>query len=116
MRLELTSPLDLSILACNPTRQRLGVGAALVKWGTDLADNLGLPCRLEASPVGYNLYRKFGFEDVDVLDVKITETWGVSNTDGSNWGANNAVALAGQLADGVQRTVIMRRPPKKAAV
>jgi GNAT superfamily N-acetyltransferase len=107
--------LYLGILACSPTKQRSGAGSALVEWGVNLADSLGLPCRLEASPVGYGLYRKFGFEDVAVVDVKVTEQWGRTNANGSNWGANNAVPLAGPLADGVQRTVIMRRPPKKAS-
>jgi ribosomal protein S18 acetylase RimI-like enzyme len=102
--------LYLSILACSPTKQRSGAGSALVGWGVNLADSLGLPCRLEASPVGYGLYRKFGFEDIAVVDVKVTENWGVTNTNGSNWGANNAILLAGPLADGAQRTVIMRRP------
>ncbi|SPQ18401.1 b69f7669-16fd-4477-8f2e-bb0d450bfff0 [Thermothielavioides terrestris] len=104
--------LYLKILACSPTRQRLGAGSALVQWGVNLADSLGLPCRLEASPVGYALYRKFGFEDVDVHDLNITQIWGVSNVNGSNWGANNAVALAGPAPEGVMRTVIMRRPAK----
>lgn len=111
----LTDCADLGILACKPDRQRLGAGSALVRLGTELADELNLPCRLEASPVGYGLYRKFGFEDVDVLDTKVTETWGVTNTDGSNWGANNALDLAGPAAEGVVRTVIMRRPPKKVS-
>jgi hypothetical protein len=87
-----------------------------MQWGVNLADSLGLPCRLEASPVGYGLYRKFGYEDVDVLDLNVTEIWGVANTDGSNWGATNAVTLAGPAPDGVLRSVIMRRPPRKAAV
>ncbi|KAK3300595.1 uncharacterized protein B0H64DRAFT_414465 [Chaetomium fimeti] len=107
--------LYLGILACSPTKQRSGAGSALVEWGVNLADSLGLPCRLESSPVGYGLYRKFGFEDVAAIDVKITEKWGGTNANGSNWGANNAIALAGPLPDGVQRTVIMRRSPKKAS-
>ncbi|KAH6650508.1 hypothetical protein F5144DRAFT_481517 [Chaetomium tenue] len=106
--------LYLSIIGCNPARQRSGAGSALLEWGVNLADSLGLPCRLEASPIGYGLYRKFGFEDVGVVDVKISENWGVTNTNGSNWGANNAILLAGPLADGAQRTVIMRRPCKRA--
>ncbi|KAK4098602.1 hypothetical protein N658DRAFT_517913 [Parathielavia hyrcaniae] len=97
--------LYLSTLACSPTRQRLGAGSALLKWGLDLADSLGLPSRLEASPAGYSLYRKFGYEDVDVLDLNVTETWGVANTDGSDWGANNAVSLAGAVPDGILRTI-----------
>jgi hypothetical protein len=90
----------------------LGAGSALLKWGVDLADSLGLPSRLEASPTGYGVYKKFGYEDLDVVDLNVTETWGVENRDGSNWGANNAVSLAGTAPDGVMRTVIMRRPAK----
>ena len=111
----LTLRIDLSIIACSPTRQRSGAGSALLEWGVNLADSFGLPCRLEASPVGYGLYRKFGFEDVGVVDVNIKEKWGVTNANGSNWGANNAAPLAGPLADGAQRTVIMRRPSSKEA-
>lgn len=39
----------------------------LVKWGTDIADEAGIDCYLEASPAGYQLYRKNGFEDVVLL-------------------------------------------------
>lgn len=87
-----------------------------MEWGVNLADSLGLPCWLESSPVGYALYKKFGYEDIAVLDMKVTQTWGATNTNGSYWGENNAVDLAGPVPDGVQRTVIMRRPPKKTAV
>jgi hypothetical protein len=86
-----------------------------VEWGVNLADSLGLPSRVEASPVGYGLYRKFGYEDVAVVDVQVTGTWGVANTEGDYWGANNALAF-GPLVDGAHRTVIMRRSPKKATV
>ncbi|KAJ4297331.1 hypothetical protein N0V88_004249 [Collariella sp. IMI 366227] len=66
-----------------------------------------------SSPAGYPLYRRFGYEDVDVSDLKVTELWGRANTDGSDWGANNAIALTGGPAsEGVVRSVIMRRPPK----
>ncbi|KAK4240437.1 hypothetical protein C8A03DRAFT_42051 [Achaetomium macrosporum] len=108
--------LFLGLIACNPARQRLGAGSALMKWGVDLADSLGLPCRLEASPAGYALYKKFGFEDFDVVDLPVTERWGVANTNGSNWGQDIAVALAGRAPEGVHRCVLMRRPPKSVAV
>ncbi|KAK4200242.1 hypothetical protein QBC40DRAFT_73288 [Triangularia verruculosa] len=106
--------LFLGILVCSPDRQRLGAGSALLKWGVDLADSLGLPTRLESSPVGYSLYRKFGFEDVDVLDLNVGERWGVTKAEGRHWGENNAVALAGPVPEGVHRSVIMRRPAKGA--
>ncbi|KAK3905757.1 hypothetical protein C8A05DRAFT_41334 [Staphylotrichum tortipilum] len=100
--------LYLSILASSPTRQRTGAGSALLEWGNKLADSLGLPCRLEASPTGYGLYRKFGYEDIDVLDLKVTETWGKEHPDGANWGENSAVALAGPAPRGVMRTTADR--------
>ncbi|KAK4167214.1 hypothetical protein QBC43DRAFT_331961 [Cladorrhinum sp. PSN259] len=103
--------LFLGILACHPERQRLGAGSALVKFGADIADSLGLPCRLEASPAGYPVYKRLGYEDVDVFDLKVTETWGVK-PEGRYWGKNNAVEIAGPAPEGVHRTVIMRRPPK----
>ncbi|KAK3309871.1 acyl-CoA N-acyltransferase, partial [Chaetomium strumarium] len=108
--------LFLGLLACSPARQGLGAGSALMKWGVDLADSLGLPCRLEASPAGYRLYKKFGFEDFDVLDLPVTEKWGVANTKGDNWGQDIAVGLAGRAPDGVHRCALMRRPPKSVKV
>ncbi|KAK2811687.1 hypothetical protein FQN50_002033 [Emmonsiellopsis sp. PD_5] len=50
-------------IATHPAYQRLGVGSAIVKYGTDIADEANAPCWLEASPEGYGLYKKFGFED-----------------------------------------------------
>jgi hypothetical protein len=34
----------------------------LVKWGTDQADERGIPCYLESSPEGFDLYNKHGFK------------------------------------------------------
>lgn len=110
----LTSNPDLGILACKQNRQRIGAGSALMKWGVDFADSLGLPSRLESSAEGYGLYRKFGYEDVGVFDLDVTGKWGRVKKDGENWGASNAVAFAGPAAEGVERSVIMRRPAKKA--
>ncbi|KAL2165985.1 hypothetical protein VTG60DRAFT_3475 [Thermothelomyces hinnuleus] len=108
--------LYLSLLACTPAFQRRGAGSALMEWGVNLADRLGLPSRLEASPVGYGLYKKFGYEDMAVLDFQVTKTWGRAKPAGSDWGENNAVDLAGPVPTGAQRTVIMRRPPGTATV
>ncbi|KAK2741544.1 hypothetical protein FQN55_008299 [Onygenales sp. PD_40] len=56
-------PPVLGGIATLPAYQRLGVGSAIVKYGTDIADEANAPCWLEASPEGYPLYKKFGFED-----------------------------------------------------
>ncbi|KAL2154632.1 hypothetical protein VTH82DRAFT_3308 [Thermothelomyces myriococcoides] len=108
--------LYLSLLGCTPAYQRCGAGSALLEWGVNLADRLGLPSRLEASPAGYRLYKKFGYEDMAVLDLEITEGWGKAKPPDSDWGENNAVDLAGPLPVGAQRTVIMRRPPRSTTV
>ncbi|KAK3393250.1 N-acetyltransferase-like protein [Podospora didyma] len=107
--------LFLGLIACKPSRQRIGAGTALLSWGAQLADKLGLPTFLEASPVGYGVYRKFGYEDIGVVDFAITERWGVVRSEGMYWGANNAVEIAGIAPEGIMRSVIMRRAPKPAA-
>ncbi|KAK0630233.1 hypothetical protein B0T17DRAFT_216403 [Bombardia bombarda] len=107
--------LFLGLLASTPTRHRTGAGSALLRWGTELADSLGLPSYLEASPYGYSLYKKFGYQEIDVLDLNITERWGAVKTDDRNWGQNCAVDLVGPAPEGTFRTVIMKRPAKTAA-
>jgi hypothetical protein len=97
-----------------PTRQKLGAGSALLKWGCELADRENKTIWLESSPPGYPLYRKFGFEDVDTLDVKLAELSGSARSEGDNWGQACAVALAGELPEGSYRSVLMKRLPKTA--
>jgi hypothetical protein len=43
----------------------------LVKWGTDQADERGIPCYLESSPEGFSLYNKHGFKEVGFFDTDI---------------------------------------------
>lgn len=57
----------LHVLATRPEHMRRGIGAISMKWGVEKADELGLPMYLEGSPKGVGLYRKWGFEEVDVL-------------------------------------------------
>lgn len=93
--------------------QGKGVGSALLRWGTELADGEGeggLPVWLEASPEGYGLYRKFGFEDVEVQDLPIGDK--KTRHEGENWGQRSAVELAGELREGCYRSVMMRRAPR----
>ena len=70
---------DLNLLDTLPAHQRRGAGTQLVKWGAAVADQHGLPSYLEASPAGYQLYRKFGFEDLENIDMDLTR-WGVEGT------------------------------------
>ncbi|KAA8635336.1 hypothetical protein SMACR_01558 [Sordaria macrospora] len=106
--------LVLGTLVCQTNRQRLGAGKALLHWGTTLADELSLPLFLESSPFGYNLYRQFGFEPIDVFDFPVFDLFGAVKREGQNWGELVALEFAGSLAKGCFRTAIMRRPAKSA--
>lgn len=103
---------DLDILACTSSHQRLGAGTALLTWGNALADRLRTPHWLEASPTGYPLYRRMGFADIDVRDLDLAARWGTVRREGEDWGGRAALGLAGEAAEGVFRTVLMRRDAK----
>ncbi|KAJ1554502.1 hypothetical protein HK405_004890, partial [Cladochytrium tenue] len=91
----------LETLAVAPTGQRTGAGSALVAWGAALADAEGLPIFLEATPVGYPLYLRFGFEALGVVDFEVARRWGVVNSNGPEaWGSKSAPELSGPLPDG----------------
>jgi len=60
-------------LFTDPLFQGQGMGNALVEHGNRLADAAGLPIFLQASPYGYPIYEKHGFETVQCLDVDLRE-------------------------------------------
>jgi len=66
----------LELLDTHPSYERRGVGSQLVKWGTDRADEDGLPAWLEATPTGYGLYIRHGFEGVGDLISDLTKHGG----------------------------------------
>ena len=104
--------VDLSILACLTEYQGLGAGSALLRQGCEFADSLRLPSWLVASPEGYAVYKKFGYQDMSTMDFDLKGTWGITKTDAWNWGAMNALDIAGPLPEGFSRSVFMRRPAK----
>lgn len=61
----------LDVLAVDPKYQGQGIGKALLQWGLDEADRLGLITFLESTREGRPLYDKYGFEPTisDTLDV-----------------------------------------------
>jgi hypothetical protein len=61
----------LYILFTDPAVQRCGAGSIHVKWGTELADRLLVPCWVEGSPNGHHLYQENGFNDVQYVNEKI---------------------------------------------
>lgn len=59
--------VSLDILTIDPAYQRRGVGDALVKWGTKVADDMRVEAVVESSVFGKGLYEKNGY--VFVKDV-----------------------------------------------
>lgn len=52
--------------------RRQGAASLCLEWGTRLADERGLPGYVEGTPLGTELYRKFGFEIVDKLKLAVS--------------------------------------------
>ncbi|GAA5952237.1 hypothetical protein JCM21900_000463 [Sporobolomyces salmonicolor] len=52
----------LSLLATDPTYQRIGAGSALLRWGNRKADEEGVDCYLEATAAGISVYQRAGHE------------------------------------------------------
>lgn len=59
-----------------PTHQRRGIGSALLKYGLDTLGAGALPVWLSTQIRGRNLYLKWGFGDVDSVDIDLTEFGG----------------------------------------
>ena len=55
----------LNILYTDPQYHGKGAGKMMVEWGNALANQLMLPCWVEASPAGHRLYSSCGYEDVE---------------------------------------------------
>lgn len=51
----------------NPDFHRRGAGSQLLKWGIEQADKHGVLMCLEATPAGLSLYKRYGFEEKDVI-------------------------------------------------
>ena len=57
--------IDLEIVAVHPSRQGHYVGESLVQFGMDEARDRQVPCYLEATPAGFPVYQKLGWNQVD---------------------------------------------------
>ncbi|RDW56654.1 hypothetical protein BP6252_14067 [Coleophoma cylindrospora] len=67
----------LDILSTHPEHQRRGAGSLLVKWGTDIADAMGVPAYIEGSIYARRLYEQNGFvaSSVDLITIPVPEIW-----------------------------------------
>lgn len=61
----------LEIIATRPEWQGKGAAGMLIRWGLERADQQGVECYLEASPVGKKVYEHFGFEEAGRLVVPV---------------------------------------------
>lgn len=60
-------------LSVSPAFQRRGVGSALLKWGTDIADKHNTYAWVHSSAGAWKVYRNAGFRVDRVLDVDLDE-------------------------------------------
>ncbi|ESZ96505.1 hypothetical protein SBOR_3127 [Sclerotinia borealis F-4128] len=75
---------ELNILLVHPQHQRLGIGTQLLTQGLQLADEKALQVVLGASPWGIGLYRKFGFVEVHVMDIRLRDYVGGEGMGGTS--------------------------------
>ncbi|KAI9659784.1 MAG: hypothetical protein M1821_001135 [Bathelium mastoideum] len=66
--------VSLDLQCVDPAWQRRGVGRLLVRWGTEIADRMGVKTIVEATPQGRKLYEKEGFEvEIENYTVSLSE-------------------------------------------
>ena len=88
------------MLATHPDYQGRGAGRLLIQYGIDAAKDFGHSSRtspmifLEAAPEAYSLYKKFGWRDVDRIDIQLEE-YGVQ--DG---GLHSTICMERRIVEG----------------
>jgi hypothetical protein len=128
MALEVLTTKVISMLCTSPYHQRLGAGSALVSAFLERLDSLNAQRRangggggiqplldgyLEASPPGYPVYSRLGFEDLEVLDLDLKtakiEKSEAERSDSRSWGGEYGREVGGEPGEGIFRTVLMVR-------
>lgn len=72
-RFKNTRCLYVITLTVHPKYQGRGVGAALIKQGTNRADAEGALCWVHSSEAGVYTYKKCGFEEDDTLEIDLDD-------------------------------------------
>ena len=60
-----------------PAHQRKGIGSAMLRHGFEKLGAAEVPIWLITQMNGHELYKKFGFEEVEVVDVDLSEYTGL---------------------------------------
>jgi ribosomal protein S18 acetylase RimI-like enzyme len=81
----------LDLLTVDPDYQRQGAGRMLVKWGTSIADYLGLMAVVESTDQGRELYESEGFKFINKFETKLPESGKVKS------GSKSFIGWSGQL-------------------
>ncbi len=64
------------MMSTHPSHQGRGAGSMLVKWGTDIADSMGVRCYIEGTVLAKPLYEKHGFVACeDWIVIPVPEKW-----------------------------------------
>ncbi|PLN86354.1 acyl-CoA N-acyltransferase [Aspergillus taichungensis] len=73
------SEITLDFLGTLPEYQGRGVGSTLLRWGIEQAVKRQVGVFLEATMDGYSLYRKFGWQDLEEVNIEFSR-WGGEGT------------------------------------
>lgn len=65
----------LHILVTDPAHGRRGAAGKLLAWGIDEAKQHKLPLYVESSVEGHELYKRYGFKDIEVRETDLSQ-WG----------------------------------------
>ena len=71
--------LRCSEICVDPDYGRRGIGTMMMQWGSNVADAMGVECRIEATEQGRGLYTKMGYEVVERVERK-TGTFDATHT------------------------------------
>ena|SRR5271156_3252574 len=63
---------DLAAVGTSPSYRKQGAASLLLAHFTKLVDEKRLPAYVEGTPAGLGIYRKYGFQQVDMLKLGLS--------------------------------------------
>lgn len=77
--------VSMDMLTVAPQSQKRGAGRMLVRWGTAIADQMGVEAVVEASDQARHLYESEGFKYVEHFVVPLPEKWAGRDRQEYDW-------------------------------